>query len=395
MTSFSESYQLDGTQKVLRAVIIASICITGVFIATRCWIRVRLQAKFSSDDYLLVAALVAFAIQTGFGLYSMDHGGFGRKTADLPRDVYVLGLKWMVLTQCTYTIALMFAKLSIGLLQLRVMGLSTSTLRRMHHATIALTIVVSTYEFLTLLFQCYPTPSTASSAHPVYQPVLIPTAPATATCAARRTPILVSVYLYSAANIALDWYYSLAMVPLILRLQNMKAVVKASAIAILGIGVVASVATIIRLKYLVGFADSTDPLSAIVPGTGPDGVRMEELELEAGGRLEDEEDEEEWDDGVCDEECGGRRARAGTRTDPGVGGGVVEYDVDDGGGDIAVREDDRFHHHDGIDDGTTTIMTTRTMSSGGKDNVDVQTVLSDADSQKSILQQKSADSWRS
>ncbi|KAL0257566.1 hypothetical protein SLS55_008380 [Diplodia seriata] len=358
----------------------------------------------------------------------------------------------------------MFAKLSIGLLQLRVMGLSTSTLRRMHHATIALTILVSMYEFFTLLFQCYPGPEDNNS---VFQPVIIATADH--SCQARRAPILVSVYVYSAVNIALDWYYSLAMVPLITGLQNMKAVVKATAIVILGMGVFASIATIIRLKYLVGFADSRDPLLAIVPvglwswveeclgmcaacivtfrpltrlipgtdrsgstgggsgddgglfvtwrsrldcvadgekgmgrrgrkkGTGgPDGVGMEVLEDED----EEEDEEEEWDDGVGDEECGGRRAaraRAGTKTDPGVGGGVVEYvsDVDDGGGDVAVRSDNRFHHHhDGIDDGTTTIMTTRTTSSGGKDNVDVQTVLSDADSQKSFLQQKSADSWR-
>lgn len=167
----------------------------------------------------------------------------------------------------------MLAKLSIAFLQLRVMGLSTATLRRMHQISIGINLVVGLYEFLTLLFQCYPDPQGA------YTSVLI----ASADCT-DRAPVLVSVYVYSACNIALDWYYALAMVPLIWALQTMKPVVKVSAILILGMGLLcvppsppslrshhqltqhsASIATLVRLKYLVGFADSRDPLLAIVP----------------------------------------------------------------------------------------------------------------------------------
>lgn len=131
----------------------------------------------------------------------------------------------MVLCQCTYTLALLLAKLSIAFLQLRVMGLSTSTLRRLHHLSIGANVFFGLYEFFTLLFQCYPDPDG------VFQPVIIGAANCT-----NRTPVLVSVYIYSAANILLDWYYSLAMVPLIWSLQNMKPVVKVSAILILGMG---------------------------------------------------------------------------------------------------------------------------------------------------------------
>lgn len=254
MSSFDDRYELNETQRVLRGVVIASLTITTAFVVLRCLIRVRLQSQFSIDDYLLVGALTALALQTGFGLYAMDYGGFGRKTSDLPRHVYLKGLKWLTITECTYTLAVMLAKLSIAFLQLRVMGLSTATLRRMHQISIGINLVVGLYEFLTLLFQCYPDPEGD------YTSVLI----ASADCT-DRAPVLVSVYVYSAANIALDWYYALAMVPLIWALQTMKPVVKVSAILILGMGLFASIATLIRLKYLVGFADSRDPLLAIVP----------------------------------------------------------------------------------------------------------------------------------
>ncbi|KAF9633316.1 putative integral membrane family protein [Lasiodiplodia theobromae] len=58
MSSSDDPYTLNSTQKALRSVIIASISITGAFIATRCWIRARLQIQFSVDDYLLVTAFV-------------------------------------------------------------------------------------------------------------------------------------------------------------------------------------------------------------------------------------------------------------------------------------------------------------------------------------------------
>ncbi|GME31723.1 integral membrane family protein [Neofusicoccum parvum] len=253
-SSSSYHYELDETQKILRAVVITSMTITSAFILLRCFIRARLQSQFSTDDLFLILALAAFGVQTSFGLYAMDHGGFGRRTSQVPRDMYPTGLYWMVLCQCTYTLALLLAKLSIAFLQLRVMGLSTSTLRRLHHLSIGANVFFGLYEFFTLLFQCYPDPDG------VFQPVIIGAANCT-----NRTPVLVSVYIYSAANILLDWYYSLAMVPLIWSLQNMKPVVKVSAILILGMGFFASIATLIRLKYLVGFANSRDPLLAIVP----------------------------------------------------------------------------------------------------------------------------------
>ncbi|KAF4311149.1 integral membrane family protein [Botryosphaeria dothidea] len=431
MSSFDDIYKLNETQRVLRGVVIASLTITTAFVVLRCFIRVRLQSQFSIDDYLLVGALTALALQTSFGLYAMDYGGFGRKTSDLPRHVYLKGLKWLTITECTYTLAVMLAKLSIAFLQLRVMGLSTATLRRMHQISIGINLVVGLYEFLTLLFQCYPDPQGA------YTSVLI----ASADCT-DRAPVLVSVYVYSACNIALDWYYALAMVPLIWALQTMKPVVKVSAILILGMGLFASIATLVRLKYLVGFADSRDPLLAIVPvglwswveeclgmcaaciatfrpllrlipgvrgasgssgaspagaGSGGDvmfvtwksrldgGRRAERARAERLG-LQDLEGRSVVDGEEEEEEGGGGAGGGGKRASGGV-------DVGDGGSrGEASREGDDEHAFTAHRAETASVATT-------KSGTEVRTVADDAESQKSILQHKKSasgtrHSWR-
>ncbi|EKG09424.1 hypothetical protein MPH_13542, partial [Macrophomina phaseolina MS6] len=53
---------------------------------------------------------------------------------------------------------------------------------------------------------------------------------------ADRTGVTIGVYVSSAVQLALDWYYALALVPLVWRLQ-MRTVVKISTMFVLGVGV--------------------------------------------------------------------------------------------------------------------------------------------------------------
>ncbi|KAL1637844.1 hypothetical protein SLS56_000401 [Neofusicoccum ribis] len=72
--------------------------------------------------------------------------------------------------------------------------------------------------------------------------------------------ITTGTYVYSAINVALTWYYALALVPLIWKLQ-LKTAVKLSSIFVLGVGILASIATIIRFKYLLDFSTTSNPLN--------------------------------------------------------------------------------------------------------------------------------------
>ncbi|OJD29898.1 uncharacterized protein BKCO1_700002 [Diplodia corticola] len=257
--------ELDGRQKTYRALIIACFSITGMFVTTRGWVRLRLQAQFTVDDYLLVVALAAYAIQTSFSILAIDYGGIGhRATSELPHAAYIAGVKWIILTQSTYPLVLMFAKLSIALLQLRIMGLSTPyVLRRTHYASMVLCVLVSVFGFFTAFIQCDPrnTPYPDLSAGGAGG-ILIPVV----TCRSPST-MLVANYVYAALSIVLDWYYALAMVPAVWALQNVSPVVRLSVILILGTGVLASVATVVRLVYLVDVAGSLDVLPVVLWST--------------------------------------------------------------------------------------------------------------------------------
>ncbi|KAL1640175.1 hypothetical protein SLS58_007126 [Diplodia intermedia] len=236
----------------------------------RCWVRIRLQAQFTADDYFLVTALAIYAIQVAFGIYAIDHGGFGGVIANVPPAIYAVGLKWIILTQITYPLVQLFAKLSIALLQLRIAGLSTTPLlRRAHYASMLLVVLVSLLGFFSALIQCDPSDADATSRTLLGRRqqqqqreggILIPTVP----CHSHR-PTLIAGYVNSALSIALDWYYSVAMAPAIWALRNVSAVVRLGVIVILGMSVLASVATVVKLVYLVRIADSREPLRDFTP----------------------------------------------------------------------------------------------------------------------------------
>lgn len=92
---------------------------------------------------------------------------------------------------------------------------------------------------------------------------------------ADRNGVAIGVYVYSAINLVLDWYYALALAPMVWKLQ-MRTIVKISTILVLGMGVLfvppslpsetllnfhsASVANIIRFKSLIGYASEIDVL---------------------------------------------------------------------------------------------------------------------------------------
>lgn len=60
------------------------------------------------------------------------------------------------MAQITYTLAMIITKLSIALLQLRIIGQASVTMRRITLASIAVNVIIGLYEFFALLFQCTP-----------------------------------------------------------------------------------------------------------------------------------------------------------------------------------------------------------------------------------------------
>ncbi|KAF4541826.1 Integral membrane protein [Lasiodiplodia theobromae] len=262
-----DDYELNDEQKHIRESMIAMFCVSVVFVALRCFVRIRLQSQFSTDDGLLLVGLAGYLVMTVMIVLSITEGGFGRKTAELAIQTFYTGAKYLVMAQITYTLAMMITKLSIALLQLRIIGQASVAMRRITFASIAVNVIIGMYEFFALLFQCTPPKK-------YWTPTMT-----TGRCA-DRNGVAIGVYVYSAINLVLDWYYALALAPMVWKLQ-MRTIVKISTIFVLGMGVLfvspsppsetklnfgsASVANIIRFKSLIGYASETDVLYIFIP----------------------------------------------------------------------------------------------------------------------------------
>lgn len=246
-----DDYQLNDTQKHVRASCVAMFCVSVVFVALRCFVRTRLQSQFSVDDWLLLVGLAGYLVMTVMIVFSVNEGGFGRKTAEISIQTFYTGAMYLVLAQVVYTIAMMITKLSIALLQLRIIGQTSVIMRRLTLVSIAVNVIIGTYEFFALLFQCTP-------------PKKYWTPSMTTGHCADRNGVAIGVYVYSAVNLALDWYYALALAPMVWKLQ-MRTMVKISTVFVLGMGVFASIANIIRFKSLIGYAAQTDVLYIFIP----------------------------------------------------------------------------------------------------------------------------------
>ncbi|GME28615.1 Integral membrane family protein [Neofusicoccum parvum] len=243
----AESYHLNDSQRHLRVTLITCLTVAGAFVLLRVLVRLRIQRQFNPDDYLLLLAVCGFSLMTGFLVHAIDAGGFGRPTDELPLEVLLCGIKYLLFAKTSYVLTLIITNLSIALLQLRISGGVFIVFNRLHYTSIAINVVIGLYEFFRVLFQCFPVEK-------MWTPTM-----EKGHCA-DTDGITTGTYVYSAINVALTWYYALALVPLIWKLQ-LKTAVKLSSIFVLGVGILASVATIIRFKYLLDFSTTSNPLS--------------------------------------------------------------------------------------------------------------------------------------
>ncbi|KAK7537908.1 hypothetical protein IWX49DRAFT_590551 [Phyllosticta citricarpa] len=220
---------------------ITCLVITFAFVAARCYVRLGLQRQFTVDDYLMVAAMIAFILEAVFALSSLSHWGH----SDITSDKIKTCLRLFSIAQIMYGMDIMLFKLSIATLQLRVMGL-VSSVRYAHYISMVINVILGLFMIFWALFQCVE-----------YAGVTIPFAlPWDRPVCLGRQGITIGIYVYSCVHVLLDWYYALAMVPMIWKLQQVQRRVKLSACVLLGLGIIASIATIIRFHYIIQYEEA-------------------------------------------------------------------------------------------------------------------------------------------
>ncbi|KAK7749708.1 hypothetical protein SLS53_000287 [Cytospora paraplurivora] len=141
---------------------------------------------------------------------------------------------------------MMLIKLSIGffLLRLAVQKRYTYTV----YASMVIVLIWSLALFFWDIFQCSPVQAQWDYTIPNLK------------CVSAQE-VVNTAYALSVMTIVTDWLYALLPIPMIWKVKMNKQT-KATVVVILGLGIFASIATLIRLKYLADLTDTSDILFA-------------------------------------------------------------------------------------------------------------------------------------
>ncbi|KAH7192768.1 uncharacterized protein B0J16DRAFT_411442 [Fusarium flagelliforme] len=224
-----ESVQPQGLALALfvTTVILSILCTIVVFLRT--YIRTRNQC-IGNDDYLMCAGWVAYMVHNGIVIAGC-HTGIGTVRYKLSTAQVQGGMKYVLLWQMFYAVTLAFVKTSICVTVLRIATgkLYILTLRFL----IAQSVLLSTVGVIVVLVQC--------------RPVEAFWIPSKGTCMDKILPTILT-YAASVSNVITD--FATALIPMLLvRKLQMRSNLKLYAQLIMCLGVLASIASIVRVPY--------------------------------------------------------------------------------------------------------------------------------------------------
>ncbi|KAM5342621.1 hypothetical protein ACJ41O_013587 [Fusarium nematophilum] len=225
---------------------IVFLALSWLSVGLRTYTRAFLMNSYQLDDWLMLIAQIIFTISCAFILEGVQVG-LGRHNEAIREEQYeVNALMWQALATATYIIDMMFIKLSIGVFLLRL------SVKKMYTwiiwVSLAVITIWSTVIFFWNLFQCDPVEKQwdfrIKDGHCV-----------------SAGQIVSAAYAISVMTIVSDWLYALLPIPMLWTVKMTKQA-KATVIVILGLGIFASIATLVRLRFLADLTDTEDILFA-------------------------------------------------------------------------------------------------------------------------------------
>ncbi|PVH72145.1 hypothetical protein DL98DRAFT_470789 [Cadophora sp. DSE1049] len=219
----------------LLGVSILFLVTSWIMAGLRCFVRLRIVKAFGVDDWFLLVAVIFFTLMCAFNITSVSYG-IGEPTQ--PSDIHrgIQGLKYQTLSHLFGPLVGIAIKLSIGLLLLRIA--QQRRYRYTIYGCIVLLVMTNLTMFGLLFFLCRPIDYCWNRFF----------YPGGGTCL--PTSIIATFGLiYSAVGMLVDWVFALIPIPMLWGI-NLKTRVKISVIVILSLGIFASIATVVRLKYL-------------------------------------------------------------------------------------------------------------------------------------------------
>ncbi|KUJ14592.1 uncharacterized protein LY89DRAFT_752697 [Mollisia scopiformis] len=237
----TSSLDYNGNHLTITVAIFLSL--TYISVLLRCYVRVRITRAFQLDDWLMLASLAVFKCSCAFILRGV-HYGIGKHNAVLSQDNQIESLKYQAFATLSYVVNMMFIKLSIAIFLLRI------AIARPYiwilRISMAVVVIWSLAIFIYDLFQCLPVQAQWDFAIE------------NARCVSGDS-FAAAAYSISVMTILTDWLYALLPIPMIWSVQ-MSIQAKATVAFILLLGIFASIATLIRLKYIVDLTNVSDVL---------------------------------------------------------------------------------------------------------------------------------------
>lgn len=226
----------------LVVVVLVFLPLAWFAVGLRSYTRIFLIHSFRADDYLMLVGLSIFTTFCALILTGIK-AGMGHHDVDIANhNARVQALMWQALALTTYIIAMMFIKLSIGVFLLRL------SIEPVYRWILWISLVVvgvwSTVMFFWDIFQC----------NPVYRQWDYSVQ--NSYCIGSGH-IISAAYAITVMTILSDWLYALLPAFMLWNVKMTKQA-KVTVLFILGMGVFASIATLIRIRFLSSLSDSDD-----------------------------------------------------------------------------------------------------------------------------------------
>ncbi|KAK9423249.1 putative Integral membrane protein [Seiridium unicorne] len=231
-----------GTQAVLTVLMIVFLILNFIGVGLRVFVRVVIKGSFGYDDWAMIAGLVGFCGMCGTLFATMIYG-FGA-TVMRPDIDAIKAAQSLVAFQLVYVVAAYLTKISVALVLFRIASAET-VIRRILLVSIGVVTIFAVATFLGLALQC--------------RPLSLAWGVGTGTCVEAKV-ITNIAYAFSACDIASGWLYALLPVAMLWNVK-LSPRIKISIMILLGLSVSSSIATLVRLKYVVdlGAVGSGDP----------------------------------------------------------------------------------------------------------------------------------------
>ncbi|KAJ3527239.1 hypothetical protein NM208_g10798 [Fusarium decemcellulare] len=232
-----------GLAASILAITIVFTVLCLVVVGLRVWIRINTHC-FGREDWLMCVGTVINMVHNAIVIWG-TFTGIGTPDSRLNTAIMIEGAKVIVFWQIFYVSGSVFIKASICAQLMRI-----ATKRRFViflWILIALSVIITFIAILAVLIRC--------------KPVAASWNPTLGTCIDQNI-IIVLTYVVSGMNIATDWSVSIIPIFILWNIQ-MRKTLKRMVALVMGVGVLASIATIIRMPYSSAYSRSENVLYGV------------------------------------------------------------------------------------------------------------------------------------